>query len=669
MVRSIKRRKGALAEDDEQSTYQVLSRLCVKIHTLLVTLWEFYVPQGHHLESMGAIRDLRVVGEPWEPMGASGILGSTWTPLGAHGSPCVPSELSSFILISRLMMTTCSRAKLTRIFGELRAAPEVIHATAHTLGFVAYTSFNHLRVVEDVAMPDGTTFKWEYADPGLLLSKLVADGPGMRSLFEAVLPSDVSEVHWRCVVAFDEFTAGNVLKCHNDRKTMVVSFTFLELGQVAITREVAWTTPVCVRHTAIEQIEGAWSCMFRLFMHRLILGPCGLATAGVPLQLSDRTVMLRASIHNIMSDGEGLKMAFDWKGASSLKPCFSCSNVWKRGSDIANRKAGHVEIGCTTPSSLRSFTHQELDNNVDLLLESQRRVHAGLCTKCRHENLELVIGINPNPTGFIADAVLRQHVRPLAVFTYDWVHNVLQDGTLTVEMWQFLNALSQIGVTNQTLKAYLSSSDWQFPRHSSGKSKALHHIFSGSRWSSSNEAGKLKAGASELLSLFGLVRHFAETRLQDMDDLRAELKSFFAACKVLELLLQCKRCMADPLAASASLQSAISLHLALNQQAYGGDGIKPKHHWQMHIPKQIARDGLVLDAFVIERKHLSIKRVAEPITNTTVFEHSLMSAVVHSQIQAAKIDKLDRLSGKTRQMGSITLAPHLLCQTLQVLQQ
>jgi hypothetical protein len=40
--------------------------------------------------------------------------------------------------------------------------------------------------------------------------------------------------------------------------------------------------------------------------------------------------LLFARLTNLLSDGDGLRMAFDWKGASSLKPCFKHYNVFKK---------------------------------------------------------------------------------------------------------------------------------------------------------------------------------------------------------------------------------------------------------------------------------------------------------------------------------------------------
>ena len=57
------------------------------------------------------------------------------------------------------------------------------------------------------------------------------------------------------MVAYDEFVPVNKLSTDKTRKTMVVSFTFLELGAAALSRGTVWTTPVSVRSTTIAKVQ------------------------------------------------------------------------------------------------------------------------------------------------------------------------------------------------------------------------------------------------------------------------------------------------------------------------------------------------------------------------------------------------------------------------------
>lgn len=113
---------------------------------------------------------------------------------------------------------------------------------------------------------------------------------------------------------------------------MVMSMSFLELGQSALTSGDAWITLAVVRTShVIDAVPGGWSSMLRLFLEDLFFGDLGLATVGLPLFLSSETpVFLFATLKNILADGDGFRQGYDWRGASSLKPCLVHHNVVKK---------------------------------------------------------------------------------------------------------------------------------------------------------------------------------------------------------------------------------------------------------------------------------------------------------------------------------------------------
>ncbi len=70
--------------------------------------------------------------------------------------------------------------------------------------------------------------------------------------------------------------------------------------------------------------------MLRIFLEKLLIGPSGLSGGGVAIELDDGPLLLFGRLSNVLADGEGLMKAFDWKGASSLKPCLKHFNVYKK---------------------------------------------------------------------------------------------------------------------------------------------------------------------------------------------------------------------------------------------------------------------------------------------------------------------------------------------------
>lgn len=117
-------------------------------------------------------------------------------------------------------------------------------------------------------------------------------------------------------------------------------------------------------------------------------------------------------------------------------------------------------------------------------------------------------------------------------------------------------------------------------------------------------------------------------------EIEPKRKSFEAACRVVDIIMDAKWMRISMHDASRSLRVATSDAMRLHIQAYGTDHVKPKHHWIMDLPDQFLKDPVVLDAFVVERLHVRVKRCAEHISNHTGFERSVLASVLTSTLGA-----------------------------------
>ncbi len=311
-------------------------------------------------------------------------------------------------------------------------------------------------------------------------------------------------------------------------------------------------------------------------------------------------------------------------------------------------KPGHVEITCCNSAAFKILSNAELLKTAELLRGAFARVEAGTMTKGLREELELVSGLNFHPRGLLWDRELMQVVKPIEVFTYDWVHSSLQDGIFNLDLGALLEACVPHGVTRADVRVFLKDEPWKFPQWLRHKSRTMYQVFDLARQSDKNP-NKIRASCSELLGLYGMVRHFVEERVAPIAGLGPQIASFQAVCRVMDLILIAKRCEGDFLNASVELQKALEAHMQLHQHAYGTDHIKPKHHWMMDIPRQLVRDRCVLDAFVIERTHLVVKSIATHVKNTHLYERSVLAGVTTKAFQASddKLAAVDGLMGRT----------------------
>ena len=492
-------------------------------------------------------------------------------------------------------------------------------------------SFTRVRHVEKVDMQDGTTWDWEFAHPSALLTMLVSENDSLAELYAeaARLYPCSAERPWTLIIGFDEFVPGAKLKAHNQRKCMNLSYTFLELGRDALWHEACWVTPVCVRHSKIAAAVGGWSEMLRRYLTLQLLGAQGLCTAGVPLVIKGEHFLLFAKLKYLLADMEGHKLALCAKGAAGMKPCIKHYNVLSKHSELAHRSASHtfVDVTCSDHSKFLCNQSSDIWSAVDALSLAADQVAGRTMTKTVFADLEKALGFKWQQKSLLLDMPLRRHVDIIEVVVFDWVHTALNDGTVTQDAFLLVQACGRIGVTMRDLELYMQTA-WEFPKVVRTKHKSLHQVFQTCR---APNADKLKCSASELLGLYALLRHFVEMRIEGNPAVAHQVASYKAACKTIDIIIRAKKGLMPLRQAGRELRDAVSDHMQKHICAYGTDHIRPKHHYMYDVCDQLEKAPAVLDAFIVERLHLRMKAVADPIDNTSSFERSVLASLINTQ--------------------------------------
>ena len=114
-----------------------------------------------------------------------------------------------------------------------------------------------------VRLTDGRQWIWRLLDPCKTLAAIVEKSPGMQALYAQAWrrTPPTPATPWRVVLGFDEFTPGNKQSLDQTRKTMVVSYSFLELGQAALSRGRVWVTFACIRSVMIKEASRSPRCL------------------------------------------------------------------------------------------------------------------------------------------------------------------------------------------------------------------------------------------------------------------------------------------------------------------------------------------------------------------------------------------------------------------------
>jgi hypothetical protein len=83
---------------------------------------------------------------------------------------------------------------------------------------------------------------------------------------------------------------------------------------------------------------------------------------------------------------------------------------------------------------------------------------------------------------------------------------------------------------------------------------------------------------------------------------------FVQLCLVARLLRKAKNYDMIPVDLILEIHRGLSHHQKSFVEVYGEENCKPKHHYSLHLSKQLERDRILLDTFVHERKHRLIKQ-------------------------------------------------------------
>ena len=472
-----------------------------------------------------------------------------------------------------------------------------------------------------------------YINPFALLHKATAlDGFAalMNRRLVEVPPSP--EAPWRIVLYTDEVTPGNQLLMDNLRKMWVADWSFLELGPAALADENAWFCIVATRSCDVTKLAAGISqvvghlikVFFGLHIH-------DFSTGGVVLRLpSGESCRMFAKLGMILQDGGAHKLVWHCKGDAGTKLCMLCLNLYTSKSGIVDEDGEDI-LTCSLVHE--NELHFACDDDVR---GAVRRLARFKLTDSPGEFTvrQKAIGFKHEPRGLLMDPELDRSVHPVSQFCHDWMHAMFVHGVFGTTAFLMLEAISSTCNRNiwETLCGYVAL--WTWPcrvKDSSG----LKDVFSAKRAASSRKAKFFKTTASEGLSVYMVIAYFVQTVILPTRRNTAECKAFVALADVIDLLVMTPLGRVQPV----QLQDTIRLFLNFCLDAGWKTYMHPKFHWLVHLPKHLAQFGCLPTCWVHERKHRMVKRYANEICNTSVFERSVLGEVTSHHL--AELSKPD----------------------------
>ncbi len=297
-----------------------------------------------------------------------------------------------------------------------------------------------------------------------------------------------------------------------------------------------------------------------------------------------------------------------------------CKNVVSCRSGLAEHSDYLVDIANADVALWDDHTDDSLYQSVDILTAAHPHSGVGVFGE-----LEKTMGMTWHKENLLNDLSLRPHVKPASTTMYDQMHVFLVNGLVIWELFSFIAAMKhgfQIGY--KQLHDFLKP--WQWPKD---KVKAkVCQVFNEKREASSKE--HVKAGASELLSVYQVFRHFVESIVARSGKLARETKSLLSLFRILDAL----QCMPRGCVSVAEFHAEVVNHMRYWQEAYPDEDHKPKHHMSVHLGKMYERHGMLWNCFVHERKHKTLKKFATTTSNTLNYEQSVSTDLLNAHVEA-----------------------------------
>ena len=430
--------------------------------------------------------------------------------------------------------------------------------------------------------------------------------PHFKSFFSSVLKGQ----QLKLAIYSDEVTPGRELLKYNDKKFWTLYWSFIDFGPAALANEDAWFTGLTVRSTTVKKLAGGLAQSVKVYLNMFfnIADGCDFrigvmlnvqpaeAAPATAASAQDTTLVL-ADLAMFIQDAEAHQSTFLWKGARGHKCCPLCFNIVSKHSTFVNDPTGGtIPVYTTDTSRFETMSDTTFRSLQDRLREIAQHRPGELNVK------EQDFGFKYNPHSLLQDKDL--NVRLMRILAFDWMHCWCEKGGWELELAAFLELLSKKGHGGRQLHEYFQHFKWP-KAYASGRDVFKASVQERSRPKDMPPTGS----ASEMISAGPVVRKWVEDVIKPKRICPAHVQSLLLCIAVMDLLLKVNTGCISP----TMLGDAMAKHYAAHVIAYGYALFVPKHHFMLHLPRQLAQFGFLIACFVHERKHKIAKRWAVPL--------------------------------------------------------
>jgi hypothetical protein len=436
---------------------------------------------------------------------------------------------------------------------------------------------------------------------------------------------------WHIVFYQDGVDPSDGLAKNHSRKSNVFYWSFLELGQDALSHEECWFSVTLLRWQTSKILKGQLAQAATHVLESMV------ATAGrnfrngctVPVGGHDTTIY--AKIGCVIADEPGLKEVLSCKGHAGSKPCLLCKNCCQQQVGRKPKRDGPWKTEPYLASIAEPDVKKFKPHTDDSIRATVQRLHdyKGTMGKTAFAKREQALGFGWNPYSLILNATLA--IGAASIVMYDWVHIYICDGLADVELGLCMRQLRALKSESSfgELATYLGR--WRFPKRYGNS--LVDNLFSEEKNKNNMSKGIFTSSASEFLTLAPVMllyfRRVCSIRHAADDTIMKLVRSMIAVLVVVVWLNTVKYGQND----AAALEAIIAEHLNAFVDAYGRNKTRPKHHYSLHLADMLRSFGTLLGTLCNERKHRVVKRHTRNRDNLKKWDLGSLEEVTCNQIR------------------------------------
>lgn len=365
---------------------------------------------------------------------------------------------------------------------------------------------------------------------------------------------------------------------------------------------------------------------------KLFLEPINCAIVGFTVQFPNgETIRIFIDLRALIQDLAAHQHTWHCVGSSGHKFCNCCLNISAKPSKQTELSDDGVEVNMLVSdvikaSDLHLAKDEDVFEAVDLLKTYHAELDSGAMKNAQFKKHQTALGYSYHRRNLLYDTCLRRYFKPARVFMHDWMHVLAVSGVINSILYYCFETFSKAKFGYEKIHEYLQKFNWP-DRVGSSHGK---DVFCPDRVKSSRKAKKIKMMASEALGILPVIALYVVQMILPSGLCDGACQVIITAAKMMDLL----RDIPLGTVTSADLAAAVSAFLEAFVSEFGYDRLQPKFHALLHLPIELFTFGFLLSCWVHERKHRMVKRYAQNILNTLLYEASVLGECTCQHLNA-----------------------------------